>query len=185
MNINKATNAKLVGEIKLHTEHDKKLIFNAASTITKSELKDNRGRVYFIVLDDEIHKIGGSQAKGGIQATISPYLGGFAKGMSPRTYCVWNYMFQKLKLGHTINIYFILAPSFEIMIPSMYNNKLKITTADYHDIESDCIQEYIKEENQYPYLNIQESGRHWIDTGLLEGYPGIIETNKITKDDNE
>ncbi len=41
-------------------------------------IRDNSGRVYIIVSDGIIKKIGGSQSKGGIINTISSYKGGLA-----------------------------------------------------------------------------------------------------------
>lgn len=176
MKIDHVTNAKRVGQIGISTTHGKKLTFVADSSITRDELRDATGRVYFITINGEIKKIGGSQCKGGIQSTIAAYLGGFAQGMSPRSYCGWNFLRQHVVAGDLVEFWFILAPTTKAHIPTMNGTKEVEIALDFHQIETACVQEFLAVEGKYPYLNIQESGRKWIDTGLLEGYPGIIDT---------
>jgi len=178
MEISHVTNAQRVGHIELSTTHEKKLAFFADRGISRERLRNENGRVYFLTVDGEIKKIGGSQCKGGIQSTIASYLAGFSKGMSPRTYCGWNYIRQQVQAGKHVEFWFILAPMTTASIPTMNGFIQQSIAVDYHQIETACVAEYLKVENDYPYLNMQESGRKWIDTGLLEGYPGIIETNK-------
>jgi len=178
MEISHVTNAQRVGHIELSTTHEKKLAFFADRGISRERLRNENGRVYFLTVDGEIKKIGGSQCKGGIQSTIASYLAGFSKGMSPRTYCGWNYIRQQVQAGKHVEFWFILAPTTTANIPTMNGFIEQSIAVDYHQIETACVAEYLKVENDYPYLNMQESGRKWIDTGLLEGYPGIIETNK-------
>ena len=181
MNISSVTNAQRVGKIVLHSSHALKLALTLdPQMLGNPKLRDNSGRVYFITIDGKIVKIGGSQCKGGIQGTIGAYLGGFAKGMSPRSYCGWNYIRQAIKAGHTIEFYFIMAPIITARIPTMNSIKTLQIPVDYHSIETDCVQEYLAHEKDYPYLNVQESGRKWRDlTGplgesLLAEYSGII-----------
>lgn len=176
MLIDYVKNAIRVGEFILHPTHSKKLSIQTDPNLSKDDYRNEVGRVYFITIDGKIVKIGGSQCKGGIQGTIGAYLGGFAKGMSPRTYCVWNYLRQAISKGQKAEIYMILAPMTTAKIPSMREWRDVEIATDFHAIESFCVSEYLEQENDYPFLNMQESGRRWIDTGLLEGYPGIIET---------
>jgi hypothetical protein len=162
-----------VGELVRHTFHDKKLVIVKDKNLSNSLFKDNRGRVYAIVVDDEIHKIGGSQAKGGIKSTLDAYCGGFNYGMSARTYAVWNYLSQKLNAGKTIEIYCVWADLVEVDVPTMTGSVKQIIATDFHAIEKNFVDEYVKIEGKFPELNMQESGRKWEDTGLLEGWPGM------------
>lgn len=176
MNINHVTNAKRVGQIGLHQTHDKKLTLVTDPKITRQDLRDDTGRVYFLTVNGVIKKIGGSQSKGGIQATIAAYLGGFAHGMSPRSYCVWNFCRRETVAGNLVEFYFILAPTTVAQVPTMNGFIEQKIAVDYHQIETACVKEYVETMKAYPYLNMQESGKKWIDTGLLEGYPGFIKT---------
>lgn len=178
MLIRQVKNAQRVGHLIIREDHDKKLALITDKKITKEQLRNNTGRVYFLTVDGVIEKIGGSQSKGGIQATIAAYLAGFSKGMSPRSYCGWNFCRKNILAGKKVEFYFILAPMTTARIPSMSTWKEVEIATDFHQIETACVEEYKSKEGKFPYLNMQESGKRWIDTGLLEGYPGIIDTKK-------
>jgi hypothetical protein len=176
MKISTVTNSKRVGQIKLHPSHPKKLMLEVDPLLSRSDLKSNVGRVYFLTVDGVIKKIGGSQCKGGIQGTIAAYLGGFAPKMSPRSYCGWNYIRQHIMNGSEVEFYFILAPMTKAKIPSMSSFDEIEIPVDFHQIEHACVQEYLQAENDYPELNVQESGKKWRDMRgpigrLLEGFP--------------
>lgn len=174
MHIKSVTNATRVGQIELHSTHDKKLVLVPDAKITRNELKNKTGRVYFLTVDGYIKKIGGSQSKGGIQDTIGAYLSGFSVGRSPRSFCGWRYIRNEIQAGKKVEFYFILAPMTKAKIPSMSGYKDLDIAVDFHQIETACVEEFVATEGEYPLLNMQESGKRWIDTGLLEGYPGIV-----------
>ena len=170
MHISHITNMTRIGQIIQRTDNPKKLDFKLDSNITRSELKDERGRVYAIVVDGIIEKIGGSQAKGGIKGTCDAYFGGFSKGMSERTYCIWNFMWQAIANGKLVEVYCVWAPTVTATIPTMTGTITKEIPVDFHTIEEAFVKEYVRVESKFPFLNMQESGGKWIDTGLLEGY---------------
>ena len=173
MKIDYITTMTRVGELVRRPGHKQKLQLVADATIDKQLLKDGRGRVYAIVVDGEICKLGGSQAKGGIKATFDAYCGGFAYGMSPRTYAVWNYLSQKIDSGCTVEIYCVWADTITVPVPTMTGSVTQTIAVDFHAIEKNFVDEYVQIEGKYPELNMQESGRKWEDTGLLEGWPGM------------
>ena len=180
MHISHITTMTRVGEIKFKKDKDgnvvlsknnkEKLVLVPDPKMTKEQLKDSRGRVYSIVVDGIIHKIGGSQDKGGIQGTIGWYLNGHEKGNSERTYCTWNFITQNCKAGKKVEIWAVWAPMVLAEIPTMTGSEKKPMPVDYHTIELAFNDEYYKIMNQHPTLNMQESGKRWQDTGLLEGY---------------
>lgn len=157
------------GEIKLQPD-TKKLAFIPDSAMSKQQLRDIRGRVYAIVVDGVIEKIGGSQDKGGIQGTLGWYLNGWAKGNSERTYCTWNFFRKNLEEGKTVEIWCVWAPMVTATIPTMTGSMQKSMPIDFHTIEKAFNDEYFQIEGRHPTLNMQESGERWQDTGLLEGY---------------
>lgn len=173
MNINHIKTMTRIGKIVSRQGHHKKLAFDLDKNLTKELFKDERGRVYAIVINGKIHKLGGSQAKGGIKATFDPYFGGFAFGMSARTYCVWNYLKRSIDRGDNIEVYCVWAPLVTVKIPTMQGTITKEMPVDFHTIEDVFVKEYLKREKKHPELNIQESGRKWEDTGLLEGWLGM------------
>jgi hypothetical protein len=173
MNIDHITTMTRVGELVRRDDHEKKLKLIPDADISRDLLKDNRGRVYAIVIDGEIHKIGGSQAKGGIKATFDAYCGGFSYGMSARTYAVWNYLSQHLMQGKRVEVYTVWADTVTVPVPTMTGAEEQTIAVDYHAIETNFVDEFVEIEGRYPELNMQESGRKWEDTGLLEGWPGM------------
>ena len=173
MKISHVTTMTRVGELVRREDHDKKLKLIPDENISRELLKDNRGRVYSIVIDGEIHKIGGSQAKGGIKATFDAYCGGFSYGMSARTYAVWNYLSQHLMQGKRVEVYSVRADTVTVPVPTMTGTREQTIAVDYHAIETNFVDEYVGIEGRYPELNMQESEPKWGDTGLLEGWPGM------------
>ena len=77
------------------------------------------GRTAHICVDGKIVKIGGSQAKGGIDGTYSAYFSGFAPKMSLRTYCVWNFMKQAIDSGKIVEVYCVWADTVTVDVPTM------------------------------------------------------------------
>lgn len=159
-----------IGEIVHREDHNKKLMFKLDEKITSAQMRDNRGRVYAIVVDGNIEKLGGSQAQKGIQDTFGAYFAGFAKGMSERTYCVWNFLTKNINAGKKVEVYCVWAPTVTIAIPTMTGELTKEIPVDFHTIEEAFVEEFVSVEKKYPYLNMQESGCRWADTGLLEGF---------------
>lgn len=169
MHISHITTMTRVGEIQTKKD-EKKLSFVPDASITREHLRDIRGRVYAIVVDGVIEKIGGSQDAGGIQGTIGWYLNGWAKGNSERTYCTWNFFTKNCNAGKKVEVYAVWAPLVSVTIPTMTGSVTKEMPVDYHTIEKAFNDEYFEIEQKHPTLNMQESGKRWQDTGLLEGY---------------
>lgn len=170
MKIDHITTMTRVGSIVLREGSTQRLDLAADAAVTREQLRDYRGRVYAIVVDGEIKKIGGSQDKGGIQGTLSWYFNGFNKGNSERTYCTWNYMWQAIAAGRSVEIYAVWAPLVTVTIPTMTGELTKEMPVDFHTIEAAFNKEYFDLEGAHPELNMQESSGKWADTGLLEGY---------------
>lgn len=68
------------GSTRLNFNYLKELKDENGKALPQSILMQNVARVYLIVVDGEIKKIGGSQADGGIKNTLSIYRDGGIKG---------------------------------------------------------------------------------------------------------
>jgi hypothetical protein len=169
MKISHITTMTRIGEI-VSRIGEKKLALLPDGSITKSQLRDKRGRVYAVVVNGVIEKLGGSQDAGGIQGTIGWYLNGFAKGNSERSYCTWNFFTRAINAGKKVEIYTVWAPMVDVEIPTMNGLLTKTLPVDFHTIEKAFNDEYYEIEKKHPTLNMQESGKRWKDSGLLEGY---------------
>ena len=147
----------------------RKLKFDACIDIDL--LKDKRGRVYLITHNGIIKKIGGSQDKGGLKGTMEGYCRGLVgKSESARSYGVAKYIHDALTAGDTIDIYCVWAEMRTETIPSMFGQVTVDIPLDFHTIESQFVQDYRTATGSGPYLNMQENGTKWADTGLLQGY---------------
>ena len=120
MEINKVTTAKKVGEIVLRNEDNPNLI-KPLWVNPKSELfKDNNGRVYFLVINGMIYKIGGSLCKGGIKSTIRSYTDCMKGGPSDRSYIIHYLIYRELVKGHKVEIYMITSPKVMAPVTGLY-----------------------------------------------------------------
>ena len=68
------------GSTKLNFNYLKDLKDENGKALSQKILSENVARVYLIVVDGEIKKIGGSQAIGGIKSTLEIYRDGGVKG---------------------------------------------------------------------------------------------------------
>jgi len=143
---------KLVFLNEIYDEHNKKL----DNTI----LKDNAGRIYLIVVDEVIMKIGGSQSKGGIRSTLSFYQGGMQGGPSIRTYGIHILLKEELEKGKKVEIYMITSQKTKMKVKGLFNEEEAEVSA-FKDMEDKCKSDYVKREKTYPPWNFQEKGEPW------------------------
>ncbi len=132
--------------------------------LPQSILTDNVARVYLIVVDGEIYKIGGSQDKGGMKGTLRIYQDGGIKGRpSIRSFGVWYFLFYTITQGHRIEIYMIYQENFTAKVKGLKGLHV-VTNASlsYKLLEECCIKDFLEQENGiYPKWNIQEQGADW------------------------
>ena len=76
MKISNVSTALKVGRVVLNESKSKSNLKVEWENVPSSTLKSNAGRVYLLVVDGEIKKIGGSVGKGGIKSTMSFYVSG-------------------------------------------------------------------------------------------------------------
>ena len=164
MNINKLENCTRVGSISLNLDKSKKktLDLSPDKGISKIDLKKNLARVYFIVVDGEIVKIGGSNCKDGIKGTISPYLSGNSGRPSDRTFGI-NYLIQKrLREGSEVEFYYQWAPNVPARTPLLWGSETLESSLTYKTMEEGCLKQYLSHTGGvYPQWNFQEAGREW------------------------
>jgi len=184
MNI-KSTKAKRVCEVILSNNTSQKSLWDIKfdKNLSKDELKCENGRCYFIVVDDEIYKIGFSDCKKGIKATIDSYRSSGNSGRpSDRTYGIHVLIAEKLLLGSKVEFYYQILEESKVDIELMNGEKITIDVS----ISGKFLEEYnlklfVKNENKFPEWNLQEAGKPWpkyIQNGkskLLEGISTTID----------
>jgi hypothetical protein len=146
-------------------------------------LKSDNGRVYLIVVNNKIFKIGGSQAKGGIKGTWQPYINS-ALGGSPsvRTYGIHILIREQFDMKKKVEIYMIEAPIVRVKVPGLFG-KRTMHVAPFKEMESKCLNDFFNSEGRFPKWNFQESNEAW-PIHLQEGC-NKIKSNCIKKSKNK
>ncbi len=121
-------------------------------------------RVYLIVVDGEIKKIGGSQADGGVKSTLNIYKDGGVKGRpSIRSFGVWYFLYHTILTGAKIEFYMIYQSNFETQVKGLFGfHAIKDTSISYELLEQACLTNYRNNNNDaLPKWNAQEQGKDW------------------------
>ena len=154
----------VAGSTKLNFNYLKDLRDEKGNALPQSILTQNVARVYLIVVDGEIKKIGGSQAVGGIKNTLEIYKDGGVKGRpSIRSFGVWYFLYHTILSGAKIEFYMIYQENFEKEIKGLFGLKnVKNAYISYKLIEECCVADYLVCENgKHPDWNVQEQGKDW------------------------
>lgn len=152
------------GSTRLNFNYLKDLKDENGNALPQKILTENVARVYLIVVDGEIKKIGGSQSEGGIKNTLSIYRDGGTKGRpSIRSFGIWYFLYYTILEGKKIEFYMIYQENFEKDIKGLFGiKKVKNAYISYKLIEQSCVEDYLRIENgKYPEWNVQEQGMDW------------------------
>lgn len=152
------------GSTRLNFNYLKNLRDENGKDLPQSILTQNVARVYLIVVNGEIKKIGGSQSEGGIKNTLSIYRDGGVKGRpNIRSFGIWYFLYSTILSGAKIEFYMIFEENFEKDIKGLFGSKkVKNAYISYKLIEQCCVEDYLsKENNNYPDWNVQEQGMDW------------------------
>ncbi|WP_139452223.1 type II restriction endonuclease [Campylobacter armoricus] len=171
------------GSTKLNFNYLKDLKDENNNSLPQSILTENVARVYLIVVDGEIKKIGGSQDKGGIKGTLSIYKDGGVKGRpSIRSFGIWYFLYHTILQGKKIEFYMIFQENFEKDIKGLFGyHKIKNASISYKFIEECCNKDYLAFENsKYPDWNVQEQGMDWPED--IKNLHAEIQKNAQTRD---
>ncbi|MGX3045059.1 type II restriction endonuclease [Helicobacter sp. T3_23-1056] len=154
----------VAGSTKLNFNYLKDLRDENGKSLPQSILTQNVARVYLIVVDGVIKKIGGSQAVGGIKNTLEIYKDGGVKGRpSIRSFGVWYFLYHTILSGAKIEFYMIYQENFEKEIKGLFGLKnVKNAYISYKLIEECCVADYLaREGGKHPDWNVQEQGKDW------------------------
>lgn len=160
----KIADVEYIGIKKLNFNYLKELKDENEKPLPQKILKENLARVYLIVVDGEIKKIGGSQADGGIKATLEIYRDGGVKGRpSIRSYGIWYFLYHTILEKKKIEFYMIIENNFSKEIKGLFGVKrVENAYISYKLLEQCCISDYLSAENgKYPEWNVQEQGADW------------------------
>lgn len=149
------------------------------NNIDERLLKLENGRCYYIVVDEEIFKIGYSDCTGGIKSTINAYRSSGNSGRpSDRTHGIHVLIAEKLLSGNKVEVYFHYNELVESKLSLMDGSTILVENSISGKIlESKNIEIYKNRENKFPEWNLQESGRPW-PTYIQESRKNLLSGRK-------
>ena len=161
MKIVDVKNAVKVFDIEPRFDHTNNLIKITNKIDDLELLKSNAGRVYLIVIDEEIVKIGGSESKGGILSTFSFYCGAMAGGPSLRTFGCMYLMREALDQGKKVEIYLIKTTMMPVEVENLTGKVKVMASVSFKYIEDACKAEWLENNEELPAWNFQERAEQW------------------------
>ena len=169
MNIKEVKTAFKIADVVLDKQHKQnhikidylsELADEKGSKVGKNILRDDAGRVYIIAVDGVIKKIGGSQSKGGIKATLSFYQSAMQGGPSLRSYGIHLLIKEALEKDKKVEIYLITSKSVRASVKGLFSEERKNTNV-FKEMEDKCKEDYKKIEGDFPEWNYQERAVPW------------------------
>lgn len=161
MNIQQATNAFKVADFVLRQDENPNHIkCEWVSDVSEDILRDKAGRVYLLVSNGEIKKIGGSHDKGGIKSTMSFYENSMTGDPSLRSYGIHILIKEELEKGNNVELYMIRSETFEGPVKGLFGTEMGKIVA-YKEMEEKCKSDYYSREGKYPDWNFQGNGETW------------------------
>jgi hypothetical protein len=185
MLITQIPNLFRVGHAQLLTESNTKL-WNLVwdSNTPQNILTQDNGRIYFIVVNGQIFKIGYSDSQGGIKNTLTSYSSSGNSGRpSDRTHGIHVLITEELLKGNKVEFYFTYLQSISYPLQLMDGNtKLIDVTPSGKVLEVENLTLYKSQMGHYPIWNLQESGQPW-PTYIQESRNNLLSGNPTTLDE--
>ena len=153
-------NIKYIGDI-ISKDTKSKGKWKVDYKCTKETQKQENGRIYFIVVNGIIYKIGSSSCEGGIKTTFAFYEGGLGGSPSIRTFGIHLLIQKELDAGNLIQIYTLFIEPITIHISGISSTKEVTTYPDIKVLEDLCREDYKLICGKYPQWNFQENAEKW------------------------
>lgn len=156
MRITDVKTANKIGDFILRNNSRNKIDIRYLPEIDRETLTDDSPRVYLIVQDGVIKKIGGSAQRGGIIGTISFYVGAMTGSPGVPRFVIHLLIAEALTKGSNVEIYMITSPRTLALVNGLFGTK-KVEIASYKEMEDFCKSDYHSIEGKYPDWNFQEN----------------------------
>lgn len=155
MNINDVKTAIKIGDFVLRQNHRNKIDIKYSS-IDNKILTDNSARIYLIVQDGIIKKIGGSVAKGGIKTTMSFYTSSMTGSPGAPRFVIHLLIEEALINKSKLELFMITSPRTLARVNGLFGYQ-KVEIASFKEMEDLCKSDYYSKERKYPDWNFQEN----------------------------
>ena len=157
------TAVKVADVVKNTSKSQAEIKFDYKDYCSTKELTNPNARVYILVTDGTIRKIGYSESQGGIKSTLSAYQGGLGGSPSLRTFGIHKLLSRAVKDKKKPEVYMIMSESVTSNVKGLFgvkkNASVRISGKSMEDI---CMEDYLSKESKRPEWNIQETeDRNW------------------------
>ena len=165
MQITKVKTAKKVGDFELRNDksNNKIKMSYKTSELSTENLKEDTPRVYLIVSNGEIKKIGGSSSKGGIKSTLSFYVGARTGSPGPVRFIIHELIRRELQNNKQVELYIIISPKVKTKICGLFDCNDEREVASFKEMEDRCKEDYYNIEQKYPDWNFQENNESYTE----------------------
>jgi hypothetical protein len=114
--------------------------------------------VYFILVNDEVYKIGQTSGKSGIYGCMNFYLNAGTDNPGPNRFAINYLMREELAKGNKIEVYMLYQEPIKVSIQSVSGKTHDILAPiDAKKIEETCVSDYIEMHGNHPVWNYQEA----------------------------
>ncbi len=156
MNIKDVKTAIKIGDFVLRKNHRNKIDIKYPPNIDKKILTDNSARIYLIIQDEVIKKIGGSTSKGGIRSTMNPYISAMTGSPGVPRFVIHLLVEKALINNSKVELFMITSPRTLAKVSGLFGYK-KVEIASFKEMENLCKSDYYSKEEKYPDWNFQEN----------------------------
>ena len=178
MQVSNVKTAILVGKFALNDGTSKARLKLNYENLPKEVLKDDAGRVYLLVKNGEIMKIGGSVSKGGIKSTMSFYVSANTGRPSIRSFGINQLVYEAIKKGEEVSVYMITSEQVSAPVKGLFGAETQSISA-FKEMEEKCLADYVASEGHHPAWNYQEAGKPWEQ--YIQEQHAIILTKSATR----
>ena len=156
MNIKDVKTAIKIGDFALRQNNRNKIDLKYLPDISNKILTNNSARIYLIVQDGIIKKIGGSASKGGIKATMNFYISSMTGSPGVPRFIIHLLIEKALISKSKVELFMITSPRTMAKISGLFGYK-KVEIASFKEMENLCKSDYYSKEQKYPDWNFQEN----------------------------
>jgi len=156
MNIKDVKTAIKIGDFVLRQNHRNKIDIKYLSNLDNKILTDDSARIYLIVQDGIIKKIGGSASKGGIKATMVFYISAMTGSPGVSRFVAHLLIERALRNKSRVELFMITSPKTLAKVSGLFGYK-KVKIASFKKMEDLCKSDYYSREQKYPDWNFQEN----------------------------
>ena len=186
MTINELNNPIKVCTLLLNENENERALWNIVwdKEISPELLNQKNGRCYYIVVDDEIYKIGYSDCEGGIKSTINSYRSSGNSGRpSDRTHGIHVLITEQLLMNKRVEVYFHYNPLIQVNLVLMNGENVLVENSISGKIlELKNMEIYKKRHNDFPIWNLQEADKPW-PTHIQESRNNLLMGNPLKLSD--